>query len=124
MLAAAAQQELLDKAEIALLHHAELSTAFALSALGRHDEAITALGSIVNRYPLDPKILSCHVELARCYRAMGKPIEARAMLEQARVVLSQGQVPENRFAGRSTALSKADWETWLNDTSRALRQKK
>lgn len=91
------------------------STAFdlghAYAALGSPQEAIVAYGAAVNRYPDDPRVLPAYLRMAECYRRLQRSDDARAAVEQARLVLGQLPVPA---LGAGSALDRAGWEEWLD----------
>lgn len=91
------------------------STAFdlghAYAALGSHQEAIVAYGAAVNRYPDDTRVLPAYLRMAECYRRMDRSDDARAAVEQARLVLGQMPVPA---PGAGSSLDRAGWEEWLD----------
>jgi tetratricopeptide (TPR) repeat protein len=91
------------------------STAFdlghAFAALGSHHEAIVAYGAAVNRYPDDPRVLPAYLRMAESYRQLKRTDDARAAIEQARLVL--GQMPVSAL-GAGSSLDRAGWEEWLD----------
>jgi len=78
---------------------------------GEWDKAIRSYTSAVNRYPKDPRVLLAYMHMTYCNDALGKPAEARSMLQQARVILTT--MPDDSFDSRHTNSSKADWKRWL-----------
>jgi tetratricopeptide (TPR) repeat protein len=52
-------------------------------------EAVDAYSTAVNRHPHSPEVLEAYVQIAECYRRLNQPSEARATIEQAKVVLKR-----------------------------------
>lgn len=86
---------------------------------GEWDKAILTYTSAVNRYPQDPRVVLAYIHMTYCNDALGKPAEARSMLQQARVILNT--MPEGSFDSRHTNSSKADWQRWLQWAQRLHR---
>ncbi|QDT65656.1 Tetratricopeptide repeat protein [Calycomorphotria hydatis] len=81
------------------------------SEAGLTQEAIDAYTSATNRYPDDPRVLLCFIRMADAYRAQKQELNARSVLEQAKVVLKR--MPEESFDPARTTLSRVEWENWL-----------
>lgn len=90
-----------------LLRNCYFARADALFDLGRYEEAIEAYSAATNRYQHEPASLEAYVQIASCYRRLGRPGEARGTLEQARVVW--GRIPPETDFTRTTRLSRQDW---------------
>jgi len=73
-----------------------------------YDKAIVAYGSATNKYPRDPQVLLAYLQMANCYDRLGKPADARSMLEQAKVILKQ--MPDDVFASPTTNWTKQQWQ--------------
>ena len=86
---------------------------------GDWDKAVLTYTSAVNRYSKDPRVLLAYIHMTYCNDSLGKPAEARSMLQQARVILST--MPDDSFDSRHTNLSKADWQRWLQWAQRLHR---
>ncbi|ADG69328.1 Tetratricopeptide TPR_4 [Planctopirus limnophila DSM 3776] len=104
------------------LHEAILAnTAFdvghQLFELRRDKDAIMAYNTAINRYRNNPQVLSAFLQMAEAYRRMGKPAEARSMLEQGRVILRQKQIPDSAFDNLGSSLTREEWELWLEKIS-------
>ena len=64
---------------------------------------------------MNRKRLQAYVQIAACYRLLGRGAEARGTLEQARVVLARMK-PETNFT-KTTPYSRDEWTrllTWLS----------
>ncbi|MBA3312041.1 MAG: tetratricopeptide repeat protein [Planctomycetaceae bacterium] len=81
------------------------------AALRRDREAIIAYGGAVNRYPDDPRVVTAYLRMAECHRRLGRPDDARAAIEQARLTLEQ--VPTAALGGSASALTRDEWQNWL-----------
>lgn len=114
-----AKADLILPHDATLLRFADFEIAHLLTSLGRYDDAIVAYGGLVNRYPTDPQILTCYVQMAGCHRALGRNVEARSFLEQARLVLNQKQIADADFSNLRTAMTQSEWEDWLQRTRQA-----
>jgi len=93
--------------EAAILRNCYFGRADALFDLQRYEEAIGAYSAATNRYQHDPESLEAYVQIASCYRRLGRLSEARGTLEQARVVLQRIR-PDADFL-RTTRLARQDW---------------
>ena len=93
--------------EQGLLRNCYFARADALFDLARYEEAIEAYSAATNRYQHEPASLEAYVQIASCYRRLGRTGEARGTLEQARVVLGRIR-PEADFL-KTTRFSRQDW---------------
>lgn len=85
-------------------------------ASGDYEQALASYREAVNRYPDDPQILVAYLQMANCHDRLQRPVEARSMLEQAKIV--KQQLPEEAFSSRTTSLTGQEWETWLDRAAR------
>ncbi|QDT39066.1 tetratricopeptide repeat protein [Stratiformator vulcanicus] len=83
--------------------------------LGPLDQTVETYTRALNRYPNDPRILLAYVRMAQAYRAAGQDINARSIIEQARVVLKR--LPPESFDSPLTVLDRPQWESWLDRLS-------
>lgn len=93
------------------LDRSYLEVARVLYDLGRFEESVVAYSAAANRYPDDARVLVCYVQMANAYQRLGKEIEARSMLQQARLILER--LPDDVFRASSTTMSRADWQKWI-----------
>jgi TolA-binding protein len=94
--------------EAAILRNCYFGRADAFFDMGnKYEDAIQAYSAATNRYQHEPESLEAYVQIASCYRRLGRPGEARRTLEQARVVLQRIR-PDADFA-RTTRLARQDW---------------
>lgn len=101
----------LDELDQRLLRNASFNVAHTLYHLGHYDEATAAYSTATHKYPQDPQVLLAYLQMTNCYDRLGKPTEARSMLEQANVI--RKQLPEDVFTTRSTNLTRDEWDNWI-----------
>jgi TolA-binding protein len=98
--------------EAAILRNSYFGRADALFDMGKYEDAIQAYSAATNRYQHEPESLEAYVQIASCYRRLGRTSEARRTLEQARVVLQRIR-PDADFA-KTTRLARNDWGQLLD----------
>ncbi|MBI1345885.1 tetratricopeptide repeat protein [bacterium] len=84
-----------------------------LFALEQYQEAVTAYSAAIHRFPQDIRILTAFIQMAEAYMQLDRPIDARSMIEQAKVLLDQSQIPPTAFSTSTTTLDRAEWDQWL-----------
>ena len=94
-----------------LLRNAFFGQGIVLFELGRFEEAIRAYSTATNRYQREPVALEAFVQIADAYRRLGRPIEARGTIEQARVVL--GRIPPDSDFTKTTRYDRKEWDEVL-----------
>ncbi len=114
-----AQKDRLNELDAVILQSAWFELPHAQYQLGRYqrvryEEAIAAYTAAVNRYPQDVRVLTAYVQMAQAYAQLGKNIEARSVLEQAKVIMDQQQIPTAAFTAPTTNLTRNEWELWLD----------
>jgi tetratricopeptide (TPR) repeat protein len=105
----------LSDVERAILRNSYFDRADVLFELGRLEEAHVAYSAATSRYQHEPVALEAYIQIAACYRRLGRMAEARGTLEQARVVLARMK-PDTNFA-KTTPYSREEWTrllTWLS----------
>lgn len=107
----------LDPLGEAMLATTAFDVAHQLFELRRDKEAIAAYNTAINRYRDSVQVLPAFLQMAEAYRRLGKPAEARSMLEQGRVILRQKQIPDSAFDSLGSSLTRAEWELWLEKIS-------
>jgi tetratricopeptide (TPR) repeat protein len=112
-----------DKSALSELEQATMRNCYFARAdvtfdLEQFDEAITAYFSATNRYHDRPESLEAFAQISRCYRELGRPVEARGALEQARVVLKR--IPADADFPSTTRYDRDEWITYLDWLSRTL----
>lgn len=109
----------LDELEQRLLKNCFFEIPHTLFQLQRFNDAIAAYNSAVSRFPNDVQTLVAYLQMAQCYESMSPPmpVEARSMLQQAKVILSHKQIPDAAFQSPSTNFSRTEWQDWLERAS-------
>ncbi len=102
----------LDELGQRLLRDCYFEVAHTYYALEEYEIAIVEYGAASNRYPQDVQVLMAYVQMSNCYTRLGQTDDARSMLQQARIIHSG--MPDEVFDPRSTNLSKAEWQAWLD----------
>jgi tetratricopeptide (TPR) repeat protein len=87
-----------------------------LFQLQQYDEAVKAYVMATNRYQSSPEVLDAYVQMARAYRKLSKPAEARGAVEQAKMVLARMK-PEVSFK-ETTNYSLEEWTKLLEEESK------
>jgi tetratricopeptide (TPR) repeat protein len=83
-----------------------------LADMGQFDAAVKAYTTAASRYPNGPETLEAHVQMARAFRAMNRPDDARGSIEQAKLLLARMK-PDTPF--RETAnYTKTEWAALLD----------
>lgn len=70
-----------------ILRNCYFARGATLFGLARYEEAAKAYASALNHYQDVPEVLDAYVQIAACYRRLGKPEDARGTLQQAKVAL-------------------------------------
>lgn len=78
-----------------------------LVELGQYEAAVKAYALATSHYPNLPETLEAQVQVARAFRAMNKPDEARGTIEQAKLLLARIP-PETPFQETSN-YSRTQW---------------
>jgi tetratricopeptide (TPR) repeat protein len=106
------EQTELEPSDQAILRNCYFARGAALYDMGHYDEAIRAYSAATNRYQHRPEVLEALMQIAACYRRLGKPDEARGTLEQAKVMLTRIN-REAPFA-ETTNYTREQWLDVLN----------
>jgi tetratricopeptide (TPR) repeat protein len=94
-----------------VLRNSYFSIGRVLFQLQQYEDAIKAYVMAANRYQGNPEVLDAYVQIARAYRKLNKPAEARSTLEQAKLVLARLK-PDVSFQ-RTTNYSRQQWSQLL-----------
>lgn len=116
------QKDQLDVVQQELLKQTFFEVPHTLYELGQDTQAIAAYSVAANRYPQDVMVLPAFVQMASSFARMGKPLESQSMLQQARVLLGQKQIPDSAFNSLVSNLSREEWREWLDRASRIQTQ--
>ena len=104
-----------DNVDQAILRNSYFGRADVLFDQGKFEDALAAYSAATNRYQHEPVALEAYVQIAACYRRMGRPTEARGTLEQARVVFSRMNADAN-FT-KTTPYTREEWNRLLTRLS-------
>jgi TolA-binding protein len=108
----------LNELEQAILRNCYFARGAAFYELGRLDEAVAAYSACTNRYHNEPEVLDAFLQLAHCFRQLGRADDARGVVEQAKVVLAR--IREDALFGRTTIHSRQEWIRVLDWLARLL----
>ena len=75
--------------DFSLLRNACFGEADMLKALGRHEEAAGAYLTAASHFSNQPEALEALVQVAECYRKLGRDAEAKKVVRQAELVLQR-----------------------------------
>lgn len=106
------EQEELSEFEKTILRNCYFARAHVLYDMERYSEAVEAYSTASNRYQSEPEALEALVQIARCYRQLNRPEDARGTLKQARIVL--GRMPPDADFIRTTRQDRQEWERALD----------
>ena len=84
-----------------------------LFALRRYEAAVEAYRTATNRYQNHPEVLETYVRMAGAYRRLNKLLEARATLEQAKVMLDRMKSSDAQFQ-QTTNYTRSQWSDRLD----------
>lgn len=112
----------LNTLEKAILRNCSFSIGAVLFDLERYEAAVKAYAVACNRYQNSPEVLEAYLQLARTYRRLDKPNEARSALDQAKVALARMKASQ-RFT-ETTNHSKEQWAALLDWAGNAIKQPK
>ena len=94
--------------EAAMLRNCYFGIGLVLFDLGRYEESIKAYSNASTRYQNEPLVLEAFVQIANCYRHLGRVVEARGALEQAKVVWKR--LPTEVDYTQTTNYSRDEWQ--------------
>jgi len=107
-----ADERELSEANRIILRNCYFSIGAVLYDLHEYEKAIIAYSDASTRYQNEPVVLEAFVQIASCHRRLGRRIEARGALEQAKVVLQQ--LPEDLEFRATTNYSRDQWISLLD----------
>ena len=102
----------LDQAGQVMIRNCFFEVANCNFLLGRYEAAIFDYSTSAGRYQQEPDSLIAYVQIANCYDRLRKPAEAQSTLAQAQLILKQ--LPDEAFSGEPSAMTRADWQRWLD----------
>ncbi|MGQ9575367.1 MAG: tetratricopeptide repeat protein [Thermoguttaceae bacterium] len=101
----------------AMLRNCLFAVGSLLVELGQYEAAIANYTLLANRYQDSPEALEAYVAIARTYRLLNKPAEARAALEQAKTAL--GRIRPQVALQETTTRTRQEWAEYLNQLAGA-----
>lgn len=107
----------LTEIEKGLLRNSYFAGADVLFELAEYQQAIKAYRTVVNRYQDEPEVLQAHLQIARAYRRLGQPRQARGAVEQAKIALDRmkADVPFDT----TTLRDRKQWKELLDSMTRS-----
>ncbi|HEY3969271.1 MAG TPA: tetratricopeptide repeat protein [Planctomycetaceae bacterium] len=102
----------LDEAGQGMLRSCFFDIPNCLFLLERYEKAIAAYSTYAGSYQHEPDSLIAYVQIANCYERLKKLAEAHSTLAQAQLILKQ--LPDNAFSASPAAMSRTDWQRWLD----------
>jgi len=82
----------------------------------RYREAIEAFSNVASLYPDNPFVLETFVQIANCWRRLGRNDNARGAIQQAQIALDR--LPTDADFASTTARSRDEWRMLLADMSK------
>jgi tetratricopeptide (TPR) repeat protein len=79
-------------------------------------EAIEAYSNVASLYPDNPFVLETFVQIANCWRRLGRNDNARGAIQQAQIVLDR--LPADSDFGTTTTRNRDEWKMLLADMSK------
>ncbi len=93
--------------EKVILRNSQFAAGGLLFDLGRYEESIRAFTTAANRARNTPEALEAYAQIASAYRRLGKPVEARLIIEQAKAMLNHVK-NESSFT-QNTNYNRKEW---------------
>src|SRR5690606_28480628 len=94
--------------EAAMLRNCYFAIGLVLFDLGSYEGSIKAYSNASTRSQSEPPVLEAFVQIANCYRHLGRIVEARGALEQAKVVWKR--LPTEVDYTRTTNYTRDEWQ--------------
>jgi TolA-binding protein len=94
-----------------LLRNVYFALGDVLYRLGRFGDAITIYVTLTNRLQSEPEVLDAYIQMARCYRAMGRTRDAQITLEQAKIMLDR--LPQDVALEKTKSFTRGEWQARL-----------
>jgi tetratricopeptide (TPR) repeat protein len=98
--------------ETVILRNSQFAVGGLLFDLGRYEESIRAFTTAANRGRNTPEALEAYAQIASAYRRLGKPVEARLVIEQAKAMLNH--VKNDTAFTQYTNYDRKQWADRLN----------
>jgi tetratricopeptide (TPR) repeat protein len=98
--------------EKVVLRNSQFAAGGLLFDLGRYEESIRAFTTAANRARNTPEALEAYAQIASAYRRLGKPVESRLVIEQAKAMLNH--VKNDSAFTQNTNYNRKEWAERLN----------
>jgi len=98
--------------EKAMLRNGEFAVGSVMLDLGQYESALKTFASVTSRHQNAPEALEAYVQMARLHRRLQRPADARATLDQAKLVLNRMK-PEVAYRD-TTNYSRKEWAELLD----------
>jgi TolA-binding protein len=98
--------------EKVILRNSQFAAGGLLFDLGRYEESIRAFNTAANRARNTPEALEAYAQIASAYRRLGKLVEARMVIEQAKAMLNHVK-NESSFT-QNTNYNRKEWAERLD----------
>jgi hypothetical protein len=82
----------------------------------RYKGAIEAFSHLASRYPDEPFVLETFVQIANCWRRLGRDDTARLAVKQAQIALER--LPAESDFATATSFTREEWRMLLADMGR------
>jgi Flp pilus assembly protein TadD len=105
-----------DPMRSAMVRNCYMLAGTVLFDLGRYEEAVDAFYNVSSLYPDDPFVLETFVQIANCWRRLGRTDNARGAIRQAQIAFER--LPADADFSTSTALSREEWRALLANMER------
>lgn len=106
----------ISRVEQAMIRNSFFAKAGCLYDLERWEDAVKVYSTATSRWQYEPEALEAYVQLAACYRRLGRAEEATSTLEQAKVALER--IPADQPFQKTTRFSRDQWRETLDWLSR------
>jgi tetratricopeptide (TPR) repeat protein len=100
-----------DATRVSMLRNAVFGRGGVLYALERYPEAVQAYQNAVSSFPQSPAVIDAYLQIADCYKRMGKPAEMRGTLEQVKLMLDR--LPTDAEFGEVSNFTRDQWSRML-----------
>ena len=103
----------LDDFQRQLLMNSYFGRGSSLFHMQQHEQALQAYRAIATRYIKQPEALEAFVQMANCYRHLDQHEEARNVISQAKLALSD-RIPKDANYTETTRYSHDEWASLLD----------
>ena len=103
----------LDEFQKQLLLNSYFGRALAQFHMGQYDQALKSYRALATRYIKQPDALEAFVQMANCYRRLNQHDEARNVISQAKLALTD-RIPRDAKFIETTRYSRDEWTSLLD----------